>query len=122
MSFGGRANFAVNQGATLTILFQLLDSSGIGVPISACSGKMRKNIGDTVPTATLNCAVNDPTNGIAQAVLSAIQSAAIVLPVSLSGERDSQAYFYDILCVLADGVTVIEPLYGVITVAPTVDY
>lgn len=123
MSFAAKANFNFNQSATWTIgPFQLLDSTGLAVPISACAGKIRKNIIDTVPAAVFNCSVIDATNGIAQAVLSATTTAALVANISKSGERDFTQYFYDINVTLADNVTVLDILFGVIIMAPTVNY
>lgn len=123
MAYGARVNWNFNMGATWTLgPFQILDSSGNPVAISACSGKMRLQIGSTAAAATFSCTVTDPTNGIAQAVLSATTTAALVPTTSTSGNRDTTQYFYDINVTLQDGVTVLDVLWGNILMEPTCNY
>ena len=123
MSFAGRVNLQFDQGSTWTIgPFQLLDSSGVPVPISAVAAKMRQNINDAAPFLTFTGTVNDAVNGIGQATATAAQTAALSLPVSSAGERDLWPYFYDVDVTLADTVTVVRILDGVLLVSPAVDY
>lgn len=119
MSFAGKVNLDFSQGADWIIgPIQLIDSTGVPVPISSAFGKLRHYIEDTVAAATFTCTVTDATNGIFEATLANSITSALSLTPSTAGQRDYTQFFYDLNVYLADTTTIVRVIEGIILVSP----
>lgn len=118
-----KLDFIIEQGSTFQRKLIFKDSEGVLVDLSGLTlrGQIRQNPSSPTITASFTCVI-DPdqiTNkGQASISLTAIETAAMVLPEQKFASRKTVAFAYDIEKV--GGSVVTRILEGVVNVSPEV--
>jgi hypothetical protein len=104
MKNAGQLDIQIDQGATFTLPFQVLDEDDDPVSLSGAtiSGKIRRSPESTTVIATFTGTVTDGPEGEGQVSLSAATTAAIAADSSGNGNRKLTTFVYDIEVTYSD--------------------